>query len=50
VHLETIRVVSSPDLYLMRIVDHTSVEETVRRLGTYADVVVAEPNYVRRVQ
>ena len=49
-HLETVRVVSSPNLFLMRIVDQTSVEETVQRLQRYDEVVLAEPNYVRRIQ
>jgi len=50
VHLETVRVVSSPSLFLMRIVGQTSVEETVERLQRYDEVVLAEPNYVRRIQ
>jgi hypothetical protein len=50
VHLETVRVVSSPNLFLMRIVDQASVEETVQRLQIYNEVVLAEPNYVRRIQ
>jgi len=50
VHLETVRMVSSPNLLLMRIVDQTSVEETVQRLQRYDEVVLAEPNYVRRIQ
>jgi len=50
VHLETIKVVSSPNLFLMKIVDQTSVEETVQRLQRYDEVVLAEPNYVRRIQ
>ncbi|HVO83140.1 MAG TPA: hypothetical protein VMU60_01825 [Syntrophobacteria bacterium] len=50
VHLETVRKVSGPNLYLMKIVDQTSVEETVRRLQRYEEVVLAEPNYVRRIQ
>jgi hypothetical protein len=49
-HLETVRVVVSPNLFLMRIVDQTSVEETVQRLQRYEEVVLAEPNYVRRMQ
>jgi Fervidolysin N-terminal prodomain len=49
VHLETVRVVSSPNLFLMRIVDQTSVEEMVQRLQRYEEVVLAEPNYVRRI-
>jgi Fervidolysin N-terminal prodomain len=50
VHLETVKVVSSPNLFLMRIVDQTSVEETVQWLHKYGEVVLAEPNYVRRIQ
>ena len=50
VHLETVRVVSSPNLFLMRLVDQASVEETVRQLQMYNEVVLAEPNYVRRIQ
>lgn len=50
VHLETVKVVSSPNLFLMKIVDDTSVEETVQRLQRYREVVYAEPNYVRRIQ
>lgn len=49
-HLETIRVVSSPNLYLMKIVDGTPVEEMVERLRRYGEVAYAEPNYVRRIQ
>jgi hypothetical protein len=49
-NLETVRVVSSPNLFLMRIVDQTSVEETVQRLQGYGEVVYAEPNYGRRIQ
>lgn len=49
-HLETIKVVSTPNLYLMKIVDQTSVEETVRRLQRYGEVIFAEPNYMRRIQ
>jgi hypothetical protein len=49
-HLETIRVVSSPNLYLMKIVDGTPVEEMVQRLRGYGEVAYAEPNYVRRIQ
>ena len=50
VHLETVRVVSSPNLFLMKIVGGISVEETVQRLQRYREVVYAEPNYVRRIQ
>jgi hypothetical protein len=50
VSLETVRVISSPNLYLMKILGRTSVEETIQRLQRYDEVVVAEPNYVRRIQ
>ena len=50
VHLETVRVVSSPNLYLMKIVDQTPVAEAVQRLQRYEEVLLAEPNYVRRIQ
>jgi hypothetical protein len=49
-HLETIRVISTPNLYLMKIVDGSQVEEMVERLRRYPEVVYAEPNYVRRIQ
>lgn len=49
-HLETIRVVSRPNLYLMKIVDGTPVAEMVERLRRYGEVAYAEPNYVRRIQ
>jgi len=49
-HLETIRVMSSPNLYLMKIVDDTTVGEMVERLRRYGEVAYAEPNYVRRIQ
>ncbi len=49
-HLETIRVVSSPILYLMEIVDGSPMEEMVERLRRYGEVAYIEPNYVRRIQ
>jgi Fervidolysin N-terminal prodomain len=48
--LVTIRVVSSPNLYLMKIVGDTSVEEAVQRLQRYGEVIFAEPNYQRRIE
>ena len=46
-HLETIRVVSKPDLYLMEILDGSSVENVLERLHNYKEVKYAEPNYMR---
>jgi hypothetical protein len=46
-HLKTIKIVSRPNLYLMKILDGSSVERTVERLRNYEDVKYSEPNYVR---
>jgi len=46
-HLETIRIVSGPNLYLMKILDGSSVESVLERLRRYEDVKYSEPNYVR---
>ena len=46
-HLKTIKVLSSPNLYLMKILDGSSVERTVERLRNYEEVKYSEPNYVR---
>ena len=43
--LETIRVVRRPNLFLMRIVNVSSVEEVVERLRDFPEVSYAEPNY-----
>jgi len=44
--LKTIRVVHRPNLFLMKILDGTSVEEIIDRLKTFAEVAYAEPNYI----
>ena len=46
--LQTVRVVSRPALYLMKVVGHASVQETIGRLVKHGEVVFAEPNTVRR--
>jgi hypothetical protein len=46
-HLEIIRIVSKPDLYLMKILDGSSVEGVLKRLHNYKEVKYAEPNYMR---
>ena len=48
--LETIRVVRRPSLYLMRIVDESSVEAVIERLRDFPEVSYAEPNYRVTVQ
>jgi hypothetical protein len=47
VHLKTIRLVSKPNLYLMKILDGSSVERVRERLGKFKEVKYAEPNYIR---
>ena len=50
VHLGTIRLISKPNLYLMKILDGSSVESVMERLGTFKEVQYAEPNYIRSIQ
>ena len=45
-NLETIRKFSSPNLFLMKITDGSSVEAVIERLKSYEAVKYAEPNYV----
>ncbi len=45
-HLETIRIVSRPNLYLMKILDGSSVERIMERLHDFQEVAYSEPNYV----
>ena len=49
VHLETIRIISKPNLYLMKILDDSSVESVMKRLRYYEDVQYSEPNYIRTI-
>lgn len=49
-HLQTLRIVSKPNLYLMKIQDGFSVQEIVTRLKVFKAVEYAEPNYVRSAQ
>ena len=50
VHLETIRIVSKPNLYLLKILDGSSVESVIERLGKFKEVKYAEPNYIRTIR
>jgi hypothetical protein len=43
--LETIQKFTSPNLFLMKITDGTSVETIIKRLKAYEAVKYAEPNY-----
>jgi hypothetical protein len=45
-NLETIRKFSSPNLFLMKITDGSSVDAVIEQLKTYEAVKYAEPNYV----
>lgn len=45
-NLETIRKFSSPNLFLMKITDGSSVEAVIEQLKTNEAVKYAEPNYV----
>ena len=49
-HLKSIRVLSSPNLYLMKILDGSSVEQVMESLREYEKVRYSEPNYVRTLQ
>ena len=49
-HLQTLRIVSKPNLYLMKIQDGFSVQEIVTRLKGFKAVEYAEPNYIRTTQ
>ena len=46
--LEKIREFRSPNLFLMKITDGTSVEAMIEMLRIYNEVKYAEPNYVVR--
>lgn len=45
-HLKTIKIVSRPNLYLMKILDSSSVEGVIQRLRDFHEVVYSEPNYI----
>ena len=49
-HLKDIRVVSSPNLYLMKILDDSPVEQVMESLREYEEVKYSEPNYVRTLE
>ena len=47
VNLEPIRLISKPNLYLMKILDGSSIESVMERLDKFKEVKYAEPNYIR---
>lgn len=49
-HLQTIRIISRPNLYLMKIQNGLSVQETIKRLQESKAVEYAEPNLIRTIQ
>ncbi len=49
-HLETIRLVYKPNLYLMKILDGSSVESVIEHLQNYEEVKYSEPNYLRSIR
>jgi len=48
-NLKEIRVISSPDLYLMKIMNGSSVEDVIELLKKYDAVKYSEPNYYRHI-
>ena len=48
-NLKTIRVVSRGRVYLMKILDGSSVESVMQSLGNYEEVQYSEPNYTRSI-
>jgi hypothetical protein len=45
----TIRIISKPNLYLMKIRDDSSVESVMECLRKFKEVKHAEPNYIRTI-
>ena len=48
--LESIRIVSPPDLYLFRIPKDVRISDVKDRLQTVPEVEYAEPNYIRKTE
>lgn len=49
-HLNTVRVISSSNLYLMKIPEGSSLQQIMDSLRKYEEVKYSEPNYVRSVR
>jgi hypothetical protein len=50
VSLKTIRIVHAPNLYLMKILNGSSVETIMERLKDFPEVDFSEPNYIVTIQ
>ena len=48
--LKTLKIVSRPNLYLMKILNGSSVESIMERLKDFQEVVYSEPNHVVTIQ
>lgn len=46
--LKKIKVISSPNLYLLKIVGSSTVPEAIENLKKFDEVDYSEPNYIRR--
>ena len=49
-HLQTIRIIPRPNVYLMKTQNGLSVQETIKRLQEFKAVEYAEPNLIRTIQ
>ena len=47
--LEIIKVVSAPNLYLLKILSDSTVLEIIERLRQFEEVEYSEPNYIRYI-
>jgi hypothetical protein len=45
--VQILKAVSNNNLFLMKIMDGSSVEDAIRRLKAYPEILYAEPNYGR---
>jgi hypothetical protein len=45
-----LRALSANNLFLMKIMDGSSVEDAIRRLKAYPEILYAEPNYSRSLK
>ena len=45
-----LKAVSGNNLFLMKVMDGSSVEDAIRRLKAYPEILYAEPNYGRNLK
>jgi hypothetical protein len=45
-----LKAVSGKNLFLMKVTDGSSVEDAIRRLKAYPEVLYSEPNYTRSLK